>query len=300
MIKQLLRFVLFVGILGALALPSTHAVSLTFTDGSSPQEFLVPTGVTSVKVLAIGGGGGGANGHQGGGGSGYVSFGTFSVSPGQLISIVVGLGGNGGIAQLNSNAIVGLTAGTASSFGSFLTANGGGVVSGINQPGGNGGSGGGGSNNGGTPPSGAGGSGGSNGGAARYAGGLGQGDYTAGFGLFTENTLSAGAGGLGGTTGIFWQGGGGAGGILIGGSGPVAESGYLTVGGKGGVGYGAGGGGGGYDSALGSTRWAGGDGADGLVYIEFDGPASVPDSGSAVFLLVTGLLGIVAIRRKVR
>ncbi|HMQ61402.1 MAG TPA: hypothetical protein PKE06_12090, partial [Flavilitoribacter sp.] len=61
-------------------------------------NFIVPPGVTSVTVKAWGGGGGGGhsdggNGGQsgggGGGGGGGYRTGTFTVTPGQTISIVV-------------------------------------------------------------------------------------------------------------------------------------------------------------------------------------------------------------------
>lgn len=232
---------------------------------SSSGTFTVPPGVTSVRVLAIGGGGGGANGHQGGGGSGYVSTGTFAVSPGQNIAVTVGQGGDGAD-QRNDNNIVGLTSGTSSSFGAFLTANGGGVTSGVNQPGGSGGSGGGGSCNGGSP-GGNGGTNGNSGGSCSYSGGSGQGgSFSSFFGSLTRNTVSAGPGGSGGN--MTHSGGGGGGGIRINGSGPSAGDGNAGgSSGQGGEGYGAGGGGGGYQS--GQPRYGGGDGANGVVYIEW-------------------------------
>ena len=122
----------------------------------------VPSGVTQIHVIAIGGGGGGANGHQGGGGSGFVSEGTFNVTPGLQISVSVGRGGNGGLTSIGNNDIIGLTSGTDSRFGNFLIANGGGIVTGVNNSAGNGGSGGGGGCNSGSP-GGAGGSAGNNG-----------------------------------------------------------------------------------------------------------------------------------------
>ena len=277
------------------AVASANAAFVTFTFTGGPQNFVVPAGVTSVDVLAIGGGGGGANGHQGGGGSGYVGTGTFAVTPGQSITVNVGAGGTGAVQQLNNN-IVGLTPGQPSSFGAFLASAGGGVVLGGNSPGGDGGSGGGGACNGGCgaagTPGGAGGSGGSNGQTALYLGGIGQGNYTPSLSLFTDNILSAGAGGVGSTfpTSI-WNGGGGGGGILLNGIGPNGGNGSQALSGQGGAGYGAGAGAGGFDGVNSSIRYAGGDGAPGLVYVEFADGAAIPEP-STFTLLALGLLSL--------
>lgn len=256
--------------------------------------FIVPTGVTSVTVLAIGGGGGGANGHQGGGGSGYVDAGVFAVSAGDSIAITVGTGGSGGNECIGCNTIVGLTAGTGSSFGALLSVDGGQVVDGINLSGNDGGSGGGASWNGGTTastPGCTGGSGGSNGDSCRFAGGIGQGDYTGLFSMFVENLLSAGVGGTGGTGDGIWNGGGGAGGILINGLGPSAGNGGAASSAFGGLGYGAGGGAGGFVADEGSSRYSGGNGADGLVYIEFASAVPAPAS-MGLFGIALSLMGL--------
>ena len=239
--------------------------TLGFQTFASSGTFTVPSGVTSVKALVVGGGGGGANGHQGGGGSGYVQTGTYPVTPGQSIAITVGTGGTGAITQNANNNIVGLTPGTASSFGSFLTANGGLVVSGVNQTGNDGGSGGGGACNSG-PIGGDGGTGGASGTGCTYSGGNGQGSYAAAIAVFTTNPITAGAGGVGGQS--THAGGGGGGGILINGAGPSGANGVQSWSGMGGQGYGAGGGAGGYD-AIGPIREEGGNGADGVVYLEW-------------------------------
>ncbi|MGL4595947.1 MAG: hypothetical protein ACRCYO_00370, partial [Bacteroidia bacterium] len=66
--------------------------SQTFTTSSL---FIVPSGVTTISVEAVGAGGdGGGNGGGGGGGGGYAS-GTFSVSPGDSLVVNVGIGGGG-------------------------------------------------------------------------------------------------------------------------------------------------------------------------------------------------------------
>ncbi|MDP6567621.1 MAG: PEP-CTERM sorting domain-containing protein [Alphaproteobacteria bacterium] len=288
-----------IGLVVLLALTSTaQAGYVAYQFTGAPQQFIVPTGVTAVNVLAIGGGGGGANGHQGGGGAGYLVTGTFTVAPGAIIPITVGAGGLGALDANSSNAIVGLTAGGTSMFGAFMTAGGGGIVTGINQGGHNGSSGGGAACNSGSP-GGDGGSGGSNGQACQSGYsmpiGSGQGSYASLLALFTENILSAGAGGAGGTGSH--AGGGGAGGILISGLGLIAGAGNAFFSGQGGVGYGAGGGAGGLDTSINNIRYGGGDGAGGLVYVEFLDAVPAPEpSTMAIFGL--GLAAVGFARRK--
>jgi len=64
-------------------------------------DFKVPAGITSVSAVAVGGGGGGAYTQVqatpgAGGGGGGLSYGTFAVTPGEILSVVVGWGGTGG------------------------------------------------------------------------------------------------------------------------------------------------------------------------------------------------------------
>jgi len=213
----------------------------------------VPSGVTQIKVLCVGGGGGGTNGHQAGGGSGRVNSGVFSVSPGAGYQVTVGSPGMGAATD-TANIII----------NNLLSATGGDTQSIVNGPGSNGGSGGGGSCNGGAP-GGAGGINGGNGGACSYAGGVGQGSFGTHFGTFIgSNTFTAGQGGAGGQS--VGSAGGGGGGVLVNGIGPLAQNGSAPFIGKGGQGYGGGGGGGGYD---GGNRFGGGNGAPGLVYFEW-------------------------------
>ena len=60
----------------------------TFNFTGVSETFTVPSGVTNITIIAAGGKGG--NGNGGTGGSGARIQGDFSVSPGQVITIVVG------------------------------------------------------------------------------------------------------------------------------------------------------------------------------------------------------------------
>jgi hypothetical protein len=105
-------------------------------------SFIVPVGVSRLRVRVFGGGGGGGgafNGGQSGGGSGGgYSEGIFTVSPGAILPVTTGAGGNGGSGVPSAGG----TGGT-SSVSALISATGG--------PGGNAG------NAGGAAPSGAGG-----------------------------------------------------------------------------------------------------------------------------------------------
>jgi hypothetical protein len=94
----------------------TNGTTLLYT---SPATFTVPTGVTAVSVICIGGGGGGSSPSQDGGVGGtgwaYVS----GLTPGSNISVTVGAGGTGFVNSPGG-------AGGTSSFGSYLSATGGG------------------------------------------------------------------------------------------------------------------------------------------------------------------------------
>lgn len=228
--------------------------------GTSPWTapagtYTVPTGVTSLTVTCYGGGGGGGGAYTsgyndadgGGGGGGACSVTTFSVTPGQTITVVVGAAGTAG----NTSGSNGGNGGTSSvSIGGTTYAS---------AAGGNGGKGGGVS-----AAIGAGGTGGTtgtgtvhsggNGGAGNYSGSYDWGGSGGGGGGTTTNG-SAGAssgnppaGGAGGATG------GGTGGNGI----RVTSSGSGTAGAT----YGGGGGAGaaystGYASAAGKAGGAG-------------------------------------------
>jgi hypothetical protein len=99
-----------------------HGIQVFTASGT----FTVPAGVTTVKATVVGGGGGGANcsptivtpgsslSSGGGGGAGALAVGSYSVTPGQTVPVIVG---TGGASQSN---------GGSSSFGAFCSASGGG------------------------------------------------------------------------------------------------------------------------------------------------------------------------------
>lgn len=108
--------------------------ALTYSGTAGSFTFTVPAGVSRVMVTCIGGGGGGGNstsaaGGTGGGGGGYAMAYVTGLTPGQTISVTVGIGG------------AAVTAGGSSSFGTFCTATGGGAGQ-TNQTTGTGGTGG--------------------------------------------------------------------------------------------------------------------------------------------------------------
>lgn len=93
---------------------------------TSSGTFTVPSLVTALRVMCVGGGGGGAgatnspNGYGGaGGGGGGTAIGIYGVTPGQQISVTVGNGGSGGTSGSSG------APGGASSVGSFCSASGG-------------------------------------------------------------------------------------------------------------------------------------------------------------------------------
>ncbi len=106
-------------------------------------DWQVPGGVTSVFVRIFGGGGCGSGSgstgyYGGGGGGGHMATSTISVAPGTMIPITIGAGG------VESNSASARTGGT-SSFGVYLSADGGSGGTWNTTPyGGSGGSGGGG------------------------------------------------------------------------------------------------------------------------------------------------------------
>jgi hypothetical protein len=76
---------------GGTFIPATGSNEWFNFVGSVTQTFTVPSGVTQLYAYAWGAGGGGGNGTSGGAG-GY-SFGYFSVTTGEVLSVVIGEGG---------------------------------------------------------------------------------------------------------------------------------------------------------------------------------------------------------------
>lgn len=235
--------------------------------------FKVPCGANRLRVLVVGGGGGGGSGTAGGGGAGFVKSSIFEVEPNVIIEITVGAGGKGSTRK--DTCLQNSQPGGRSSFGSVLHAEGGDNHKGpctTNSHGSSGGTGGGAGcvNIKGYCHSGAGGSGGSDGSNAsrgQSSGpGAGQGNYNEQLKLFRNSSITAGAGGRGKLYAA--AGGGGGGGILINGLGPVAGSGQEPAGSQGGKGYGAGGGSG-FLQPNQNQFHSGGNGADGVVYVEW-------------------------------
>lgn len=202
------------------------------TDGT----FIVPDGVTKIKVIAAGGGGGGGcqlTQVAAGGGGGACIVGIYTVIPGQKINIVIGVGGKGGNYQKNDTTEG--SDGGATIVGDLVTAPGGG---GAKRDGGNdaevGGI--------------AGGTGGGKGASVSYASG----------GNIYDEKGEDGAFGIGGNTVMEKHGGGGG---SYGDGGTSAYSSSDDYAGAPGT-FGGGGSGGGYAGG-------GGDGGNGIVIIEW-------------------------------
>ena len=91
-----------------------------FTAASTTISWTVPTGVTAVNVLVVGGGGaGGTRAGGGGGAGGYLYFPNQTVTESQIISVTVGAGGVGVLTNSANN-------GGDSRFGGLTVARGGG------------------------------------------------------------------------------------------------------------------------------------------------------------------------------
>ncbi len=244
---------------------SPAAADAEYTSSGS-YTYTVPTGVTNVSVVCIGGGGGGGLGNSGqaGGGGALAYRNNITVVPGQTASITVGSGGS-----LSGTAG---TAGGSSSFtydGTTTTAGGGGGATNDGSPAGSNGSGGsGGTRSGTTDGGGNGGSGGTDPGNFGGPGGGGAGGYSGNGGAGASKPSGSAVNGSGGSGG--GGGGGGCGGqseVGGGGGGGVGFYGQGTSG-SGGIGHpqnatpgtGGGGGSGGTTGSTGSTSGPGGSG----------------------------------------
>ena len=214
-----------------------QVIPQTFNCTGAPQSFVVPLCVTSVTVEAwgAGGGGGGIDTYTGspGGGGAYATA-VLAVTPGQILTVIVGCGGSQGGACATNGA------GGAGGYGYGNGGSGGNSgPSGCSGPGGGGG---GGSAvlNGGTPVVVAGGGGGGGGGGNFGDGGNGGGGGQNGFaqssagGILGASASSVGLNGA--STGADGAGGGGGGGgVNGGGGGQVPGTDYGGSGGAGGT-----------------------------------------------------------------
>jgi len=257
--------------------------------------FTVPSGVNSVSAVCVGGGGGaagtGSNRGGSGGGGGGLAWATIPVTPGEVLTVEVGRGGDGTSSSSTGNPGVASSIGQGGTIvlqggggGGGLTAlssgtnqagrfGAGGVSSGtLRQGGGSGGRGGLASYNN---------AGGAGGGAGGYSGNGGAGAYS---NSNTGGSAGSGGGGSGGTCISSACGGGGGVGILgEGASGGLPGSGQGGNGGSGGANGSVGnsnsngglyGGGGGADDD--DYTGFGGDGADGAVRIIWGADRAYP------------------------
>ena len=250
-------------------LPSiASAASEVFTTSGTWTN---PGGVTEVTVTLVGGGGGGAGSrtassvYYGGGGGGGGGSTSQTVSVSGDVTVTIGAGGAGGAVDSNGSS------GGDTTFGALATADGGG--------------------GGGRPDKGSAGAAGTGG----YAGGIGGGG-----GANTNRNNSGGGGGGGAWAGAGSNGGdggsSGAGSCVTGVAGGTGGAGGTSnpntgTGGDGGEGdnstpdtpgetYGGGGGGAGNNANCvgeGTGTWAGSDGADGYLLVEWDSTAPTPN-----------------------
>lgn len=235
--------------------------------------FISEEPIKSLSVLLIGGGGGGAAGRGGGGGSGYCVSGKMSTAAGEVITVKVGSGGRGESGtgeRIHRDALDG----ESSHFGDIIAT--GGKAGQSKGKGGAGGSGGGGGKTGEIGSEG--GSKGSDGCNGDLGiGGKGNGKFS--FAYLAGKKFSFGKGGSSQSKisksdnderGILsYGGGGGGGGIHVKGYDRInGEHGELLSGNQGGSGFGAGGAGGGYFPIT-DRNGKGGDGARGVVYVQW-------------------------------
>ena len=208
---------------------SATELANSFTDDSG--GYLVPSGVTSVEVLVVGGGGagsGGGNGGGGGGAGGLVYISNYAVTPGERISVTVGAGGAAQAAGTSGND------GANSVFKNITAIGGGG--GGEGAVGRNGGSGGGGWQTGST-------AGGTSTQTTTNDGYTSTGFGNAGGQGGSGSPHQGGGGGGAGAVGVAGQGSGGISSIPTGGNGGVGKA-YTIADGSTSVTYAGGGGGG--------------------------------------------------------
>ena len=229
----------------------TNQAQVVFNSNST---YTVPTGVTTLTVEAWGGGGRGgsvANMRGGGGGGGAYARKVISVTPGQVLTIVVGAGATGTAAGGDSEVLIGATL--------HVRAKGGNSVANNNSTGATGGS---------------------------AATSIGDVTFAGGNGANGTSGSSGGGGGGGSSAGRFQVGNNGSGtngGAIITGQGNAAGgNGRASGSGDGAQGGGPGGGGGGARSTN-STTHNGGNGGTGRVQI-YPGPPQISVSGNSVVI----------------
>ena len=266
---------------------TVNAQTAYTTSGTS--TFQVPVGITSISAVCVGGGGGGGgngwnNTDAGAGGGGGLSYGTFAVTPGETLTIVVGAQGtcaaynqdgtSGENSQIKRGSTVllqggGGAGGTRSYASTYGTGGDGGTSTGTERDGGGTGGDGGNGNGGG----------GGGGGAAGYSGNGGEGKSFPGAGAGGDGAGGGGGGAgangssgnstgnnKGGGVGILGEGSNGAGGAAYNAGSP----------GSGGSGETYGGGGGGAYRNTFTTGKPGGVGAVRLVYQPIIGTRQYP------------------------
>lgn len=222
---------------------NNNPITVTFTTPGS-ASFTVPLGVTSITVIAIGGGGASPKSNSIGGTGAKITA-ILTVIPGDILPIFIGGGGYNRVSPGSAGQIGGAGGGGATHI-NVLTSNR--IVAGGGGGGGDGQGGGSGSNG--------------NTGAGGNGGGIDGGNGgNAGIGGSGGGSGSAGGNGNSGSGGV----GGNAGGGTIGGVGGNGTG--LGVGGGGGVGltFGGGGGGGGYGGGGGGGAEGFGGGAGGSI-----------------------------------
>lgn len=290
------------GIWGLEAISNYRAIDVQgqqeYISAAGNFNFTVPAGVTQVSAVAIGGGGGGAGGETGrnqgvtGGAGGGLAWGTFSVTPGEILTVAVGAagtagaaagnGGAGGLSSISRGGTVLLQGGGGQGGQArSTTARTGGTSTGAARQGG-----GAGGNSGATADTGGGG-----GGAGGYSGNGGAGGTSgagsngAGGGGGGGGATNAGQGYGGGGVGVFGAGANGTGGALnaIGTAGSGGVDGTRPAGGL------YGGGGGACDD---DTGGAGGAGGRGAVRIIWGQNFSYPSSAASGVTTETNLRGV--------
>jgi hypothetical protein len=126
--------------------------NITSYSTAGTYTFVVPAGVYKIYCICVGAGGGAAGQGQrsdasakagGGGGAAGTALGWINVTPGQIITIIVGAAGVGGAPSANAPSSDGAngSTGSTSSIGAFMSATGGAGGSGSDCSGGAGGTG---------------------------------------------------------------------------------------------------------------------------------------------------------------